>query len=42
MDLITMATAILGLLTAALTLTRAAIELITTVHKGQSRYERRE
>ncbi len=42
MDLITMATAILGLLTAALGSAKAAIELITGARKGKSRENRRE
>ncbi len=37
---ITMATEILALLTAALALTRAAIELISIVRKGKSRNRR--
>ncbi len=42
MDLITMVTAILGLLTAALSFMKAAIELLTRARKGQSRVNRRE
>ncbi len=42
MSLISMATAILGLLTAALSFMKAVIELLTRARKRQSRVDRRE